>query len=61
VIQGCRHWLALMNRKGDKDNTISKKEFDTFINTQFDLPDTDHDGTLDAAELGHLKAMLCAK
>jgi hypothetical protein len=54
-------WLALMNRKGDKDNTISKKEFDTFINTQFDLPDTDHDGTLDAAELGHLKAMLCAK
>jgi hypothetical protein len=60
VVAGKR-WLALMNHKGDKGNTISKKEFDTYINTQFDQADTDHYGTLDAAELGHLKAMLCAK
>jgi EF hand len=60
-VEAGKRWLALMNHKGDKDNTISKKEFDTYINTQFDLADTDHDGTLDAAELGHLKAMLCAK
>jgi hypothetical protein len=55
-VEAGQRWLALMNHKGDKDNTISKKEFDTYINTQFDLADTDHDGTLNAAELGHFES-----
>ncbi len=57
-IETGKRWLALMNHKGDTDNTISKREFDRYMNTQFDKADADHDGTLDAAELGRLKAML---
>ena len=53
--------LAMMNKPGDTDKTISKQEFDRYMNEQFDKADTDHDGTLDAAELGHLRAELVTK
>ena len=60
-LEAGKHWLALMNHKGDTDKTISKQEFDRYMNEQFDQADTDHDGTLDARELGHLRATLIAK
>jgi hypothetical protein len=56
-----KHWLALMNHKGDTDNTISRAEFNHYMDDQFKAADTDHDGTLDAAELGHLHTMLLGK
>jgi hypothetical protein len=60
-VEAGKRWLAMMNHQGDTDKTISKKEFDRYMNEQFDLADTDHDGTLDAKELGHLRATLMAK
>jgi hypothetical protein len=33
-VETGKRWLTLMNHKADKDNTISKKEFDTYINAQ---------------------------
>lgn len=57
-IEAGRHWLRLMNHTGDTDTTISKKEFDTYINAEFDKADLDHDGKLTVGELGRLHAAL---
>jgi hypothetical protein len=51
-----KEWLQLMNT--DKDNTVDKKEFVGFMASEFARADTDHDGTLDAHELGELRLKL---
>jgi len=53
---GGKQWLAAMD--SDHDGTVSKKEFMTYMETQFDKADVDHDGTLDAAELEQLRKNL---
>ncbi len=53
-----RQWLALMNK--DNDNTVDKKEFLDYMEKEFTKADTDHDGTLDARELGQLRMKLSA-
>ena len=58
-LEAGQRWLTLMNH--DNDKTVSKQEFDDFMNQQFDAADNDHDGTLDARELGHLRAALVKK
>ena len=60
-IEAGKHWLKLMNHKGDTDDTISHDEFNRYMDGQFRIADADHDGTLDAEELGHLHAMLLGK
>ena len=60
-VEAGKRWLKLMNHTGDTDDTISKEEFDRYVNREFDKADTDHDGTLTAEELGHLRAALLAK
>jgi len=42
----------------DNDGTVSKQEFNTYMDAQFDKADTDHDGTLDAKELEQLRKNL---
>jgi hypothetical protein len=51
-----KEWLAVMNK--DNDNTVDKKEFLDYMEEQFKEADWDHDGTLDAAELGRLRLKL---
>jgi len=38
--------------------TVSKEEFDTYMDAQFAKADFDHDGTLDAKELQQLRKNL---
>ena len=51
-----RQWLAAMDT--DHDGTVSKDEFNKYMDAQFDKADVDHDGTLDAKELAHLRTIL---
>jgi hypothetical protein len=51
-----KQWLTTMNK--DKDDTVDKKEFLDYMTTEFNKADTDHDGTLDARELGQLRMEL---
>jgi Ca2+-binding EF-hand superfamily protein len=53
---GGNQWLAAMDT--DHDGTVSKHEFNTFMDTQFDKVDTDQDGTLAAKELEQLRKNL---
>jgi EF hand len=53
---GGKQWLAAMDT--DHDGTVSKEEFDTYMNAQFAKADADHDGTLDAQELEQLRKNL---
>jgi hypothetical protein len=53
---GGKLWLAAMDE--DHDGTVSKKEFLTYMEAQFDKVDVDHDGTLDASELEQLRKNL---
>jgi hypothetical protein len=53
---GGKHWLAAMDT--DHDGTVSKQEFTTYMQAQFDKADADHDGTLDANELDQLRKSL---
>jgi Ca2+-binding EF-hand superfamily protein len=49
-------WLTAMDK--DNDGTVSKEEFTTYMQAQFDKADTDHDGTLDKNELEQLRTTL---
>jgi len=51
-----KQWLAAMD--ADHDGTVSKQEFLTYMEVQFDKADVDHDGTLDAKELQQLQRNL---
>jgi hypothetical protein len=51
-----KQWLTMMNK--DKDDTVDKKEFLDYMTAEFNKADTDHDGTLDARELGQLRMEL---
>ena len=53
---GGNQWLAAMDT--DHDGTVSKQEFNTYMDAQFDKADADHDGTLDAKELEQLRKNL---
>ncbi len=53
---GGKQWLASMDT--DHDGTVSKQEFTTYMEAQFDKADVDHDGTLDAKELEQLRKNL---
>ena len=55
-MSGGKQWLALMDT--DHDGTVSKQEFTTYMDAQFDKADVDHDGTLDAQELEQLRKNL---
>jgi hypothetical protein len=51
-----KQWLVLMNK--DNDNTVDRKEFLDYMSAEFTKADRDHDGTLDARELGQLRMEL---
>ena len=51
-----KQWLTAMDP--DNDGTVDKKEFNAYMDAQFDKADTDHDGTLDAKELAQLRKNL---
>jgi Ca2+-binding EF-hand superfamily protein len=51
-----KHWLTAMDP--DNDGTVSKQEFTTYMEAQFDKADPDHDGTLDQKELEQLRKNL---
>ena len=53
---GGKQWLAAMDT--DHDGTVSKEEFNKYMDAQFDKADVDHDGTLDAKELEQLRKNL---
>jgi len=56
ALDGGKQWLAAMDT--DHDGTVSKQEFTTYMDAQFDKADADHDGTLDAKELEQLRKNL---
>jgi len=56
ALPPARQWLAAMD--ADKDGTVSKDELNKYMDAQFDKADVDHDGTLDAKELAHLRTIL---
>lgn len=56
AIAGGKEWLAAMDT--DHDGTVSKEEFNTYMDAQFAKADVDHDGTLDAKELEQLRKNL---
>jgi Ca2+-binding EF-hand superfamily protein len=51
-----KQWLTAMDP--DNDGTVDKKEFNAYMDAQFDKADTDHDGTLDANELAQWRKNL---
>jgi hypothetical protein len=53
---GAKLWLTAMDT--DQDGTVSKQEFTSYMEAQFDKADTDHDGTLDRNELEQLRKNL---
>jgi Ca2+-binding EF-hand superfamily protein len=53
---GGKQWLAVMDT--DHDGSVSKQEFTTYMEAQFDKADADHDGTLDGNELEQLRKNL---
>ena len=55
-MAGGKQWLAAMDT--DHDGTVSKEEFNTYMDAQFAKADVDHDGTLDAQELEQLRKNL---
>jgi hypothetical protein len=55
-LSGGKQWLAVMDT--DHDGSVSKQEFTTYMQAQFDKADIDHDGTLDATELDQLRQNL---
>jgi hypothetical protein len=55
-VAGGKQWLAAMDT--DHDGTVSKEEFNTYMDAQFAKADVDHDGTLDAQELEQLRKNL---
>lgn len=48
-----RHLLLLMDT--DKNGKVSKQEFMSFMEKEFDLLDTNHDGELDPKELAKMR------
>jgi len=50
--------LSMAAMDTDHDGTVSKQEFMTYMEAQFDKADADHDGTLDANELEQLRKNL---
>ena len=50
--------LSMAAMDTDHDGTVSKQEFLTYMEAQFDKADVDHDGTLDAKELEQLRKNL---
>jgi len=55
-LSGGKLWLSAMDT--DHDSTVSKQEFTSYMEAQFDKADVDHDGTLDKAELEQLRKNL---
>jgi hypothetical protein len=55
-LAGGKQWLHAMDN--DNDATVDKKEFNAYMDAQFDKVDVDHDGTLDAQELEQLRKNL---
>jgi Ca2+-binding EF-hand superfamily protein len=53
---GVKLWMTAMDK--DRDGTVSKEEFLTYMEAQFEKADSDHDGTLDAKELEQLRKNL---
>jgi hypothetical protein len=51
-----KQWLVQMNK--DNDTTVDRKEFLDYMSAEFTKADRDHDGTLDARELGQLRMEL---
>jgi hypothetical protein len=51
-----KQWLAVMDT--DHDGSVSKKEFNAYMDAEFEKADADHDGTLDATELEQLRKNL---
>ncbi|HYA66831.1 MAG TPA: EF-hand domain-containing protein [Burkholderiaceae bacterium] len=45
--------LRLMDK--DKNGKVSKKEFMSYMEAEFDRLDTNHDGELDVTELSHIR------
>jgi Ca2+-binding EF-hand superfamily protein len=50
-----KEWMTILDT--DNDGTVSKTEYMTYMEKQFDALDTDHDGTLDIKELQHLRGV----
>lgn len=53
---GGKIWLSVMDK--DSDGTVSKQEFLSYMDAQFEKVDSDHDGLLDAKELDQLRKNL---
>jgi Ca2+-binding EF-hand superfamily protein len=53
---GAKLWLSAMDT--DKDGTVSKQEFLSYMAAQFEKADPDHDGTLDKNEMEQLRQNL---
>jgi Ca2+-binding EF-hand superfamily protein len=50
---GAKLWMSAMDK--DNDGSVSKQEFLTYMETQFDKADVDHDGTLDKNDIVQLR------
>jgi Ca2+-binding EF-hand superfamily protein len=50
--------LTMSAMDTDKDGTVSKEEFMTYMDVQFDRANVDHDGTLDRQEMEQLRKNL---
>jgi hypothetical protein len=50
--------LTMSAMDTDKDGTVSKEEFMTYMDAQFERADADHDGTLDQREIDQLRKNL---
>jgi EF-hand domain pair len=50
-----KQWLMLLDP--DKDATVSKEEYVSYIQKEFGTLDVDHDGTLDAKELNEVRGL----
>jgi Ca2+-binding EF-hand superfamily protein len=53
---GAKLWMSAMDT--DHDGTVSKEEFLTYMEKQFEKADGDHDGTLDRNEMEQLRKNL---
>ena len=53
---GATLWMSAMDT--DNDGTVSKQEFMSYMEAQFDKADTDRDGILDRKEMDQLRKNL---
>jgi Ca2+-binding EF-hand superfamily protein len=53
---GAKLWMSAMDT--DHDGSVSKEEFLTYMEKQFEKADADHDGTLDRNEMEQLRKNL---